>query len=62
VPHAWAYLGSGGGRLLLAYTPAGRIEAFFREAARGTLVRDPEVFRAYGMEVVGPPLALESLA
>jgi quercetin dioxygenase-like cupin family protein len=62
VPHAWAYVGSGGGRLLVAYTPAGRIEAFFREAARGTLVRDPEVFRAYGLEVVGPPLALESLA
>jgi quercetin dioxygenase-like cupin family protein len=57
VPNAWAYLGSGGGRLLLAYTPAGRVEAFFREAARGTLVQDPEVFRAYGMQLVGPPLS-----
>jgi quercetin dioxygenase-like cupin family protein len=62
VPHAWAYVGSGDGRLLIVYTPAGRIEAFFREAARGTLVRDPAVFHAYGMEVVGPPLSLEPLS
>jgi quercetin dioxygenase-like cupin family protein len=62
VPHAWACVSGAGGRLLLVYTPAGRVEAFFREAARGTLVQDPEVFRAYGFEVVGPPLSLESLA
>ena len=62
VPHAWACVSGAGARLLLVYTPAGRVEAFFREAARGTVVQDPAVFAAYGFPMVGPPLSLESLA
>src|SRR5215475_10834742 len=31
VPHAFAYDGDGPGRLLVGFTPAGRIEQFFRD-------------------------------
>ena len=31
VPHAWAFVGDAPGRLLIAFAPANRIEAFFRD-------------------------------
>ena len=60
VPHTYAHLGDGQGRLLIAYEPAGDMEDFFLEVSR--LAGPPSasevqrVFRAHGMEVVGPPL------
>src|SRR5689334_5199291 len=30
VPHVWAYVGEGRGRILITFMPAGRMEAFFR--------------------------------
>src|SRR5512138_1379369 len=61
VPHVWAFVGDGLGRLLGAITPAGQLEAFFRATARdhAPLPLDPALFRAYGFELVGPPLAIE---
>lgn len=58
VPHRWAYVGDGTGRLLVGFTPAGQMEAFFREVTKTNAmpVQDPELWRAHGMEVVGPPL------
>ena len=60
VPHVWAHVGDGIGRLLIAFQPAGRMEAFFDEMTR---VTDPPasgqmqaIFEAHGMEMVGPPL------
>ena len=30
VPHVWAHVGDGRGRILIAFAPAGQMEAFFR--------------------------------
>jgi quercetin dioxygenase-like cupin family protein len=61
VPHVWAFVGDQPGRILFIFTPAGQMEAFFREPGRRNAIppQDPAYFRAYGMELVGPPLAIE---
>ncbi|MGE5249772.1 MAG: cupin domain-containing protein [Bacteroidota bacterium] len=61
VPHVWSFVGDTPGRILFVFTPADQIEAFFREIgkANAPLPQDPALFRAYGMELVGPPLAIE---
>jgi quercetin 2,3-dioxygenase len=61
VPHVWAFVGDGIGRLIVAFTPAGRMEAFFREVTKTEAmpVQDPALWLAHGMRVVGPPLTLE---
>jgi len=57
VPHVWAYLGEQPGRMLFAFTPAARIEAFFEETSRpDAKVNDPTRFERHGMKLVGPPL------
>ena len=60
VPHAWAFVGDTPGRLLIAFAPANKMEAFFRDNAKrrkdGENVNDAEVYRAYGLELLGPPL------
>lgn len=60
VPHVWAYTGDGLGRMLIAFMPAGKMEAFFREVTRANAMppQDPQLWRAHGMELLGPPLAL----
>jgi mannose-6-phosphate isomerase-like protein (cupin superfamily) len=59
VPHVWAYVGDKPGRLLIAFAPAGQMEAFFREVTKPNAApMDAKTFRAYGMEHVGPPLSL----
>lgn len=61
VPHVWAFVGEGRGRMLISFLPAGQMEAFFREATQASamLAQDPALWRAHGMELVGPPLPLE---
>ncbi len=63
IPHVWAHVGEGTGRLIVAFQPAGEMEAFFGELAK---VKGPPsreelhtLFRSHGMEVTGPPLAVE---
>ena len=58
VPHVWAYMGETKGRLLIAFTPAGNMEAYFREVAKANAKpsQDPEFWRNHGMELLGPPL------
>jgi mannose-6-phosphate isomerase-like protein (cupin superfamily) len=58
VPHVWAFLGEGRGRILIAFLPAGKMEAFFREVTKSNAMppQDPELWRTHGMELVGPPL------
>jgi quercetin 2,3-dioxygenase len=60
VPHTWAFLGGAPGRLLIGFTPAGKMEAFFRELTKlGSMPpQDPALWLAHGMELVGPPLAV----
>ena len=58
VPHVWAHVGDGAGRMLIAFLPAGKMEAFFREVTKANAMppQDPQLWRAHGMELVGPPL------
>jgi mannose-6-phosphate isomerase-like protein (cupin superfamily) len=59
VPHVWAYAGgTGGGNILIAFMPAGKMEAFFREVTKANAMppQDPELWRAHDMELLGPPL------
>lgn len=58
VPHVWAYVGDKLGRLLITFTPAGNMEAFFREVSKTDAMppQDPAFWRAHGMELLGPPL------
>ncbi len=61
VPHVWAYVGEARGRVLITFMPAGHMEAFFRSVTQANAMppQDPELWRAHGMELLGPPLALE---
>ena len=63
VPHVWAHVGEGRGRLLIVFQPAGKMEAFFGELSKIEGAPQPEVMRrifgSHGMEMTGPPLAVE---
>jgi quercetin dioxygenase-like cupin family protein len=61
VPHVWAYVGDTRGRMLIAFMPAGKMEAFFREVTKANAMppQDPKLWRAHGMELLGPPLPVE---
>jgi mannose-6-phosphate isomerase-like protein (cupin superfamily) len=66
VPHVWAFVGETPGKLLIAFAPANRMEAFFREYMKrddsaysnANKANDKELFRVYGMELLGPPLSV----
>ena len=61
VPHVWAYVGDGPlGRMLITFMPAGKMEAFFREVTKANAMppQDPALWRAHGMELMGPPLSV----
>jgi quercetin dioxygenase-like cupin family protein len=67
VPHAWAFVGDTPGKMLIAFAPANKMEAFFRESMKrhdsaysnSVNASDKELFHAYGMELLGPPLSVE---
>ncbi|HEY8285267.1 MAG TPA: cupin domain-containing protein [Chloroflexota bacterium] len=61
VPHVWASVGATGGRILVVFVPAGSMEAFFREVTQANAMpaQDPALWRAHGMELLGPPLTVE---
>ncbi len=61
VPHVWAHVGAARGRIVIAFMPAGKMEAFFREVTKVNAMppQDPALWRAHGMELVGPPLPVE---
>ena len=60
VPHVWAYVGDTVGRMLITFIPAGKMEAFFREVTKANAMppQNPDLWRAHGMELLGPPLAV----
>lgn len=63
VPHVWAFSASSVdeiGRILIAFMPAGKMEAFFREVTRANAMPalDPALWQAHGMELLGPPLVV----
>ena len=63
IPHAWAFAGGLSGRLLISFAPAGRMEAFFNERENRGIkpgaYTTAEFMRAFGMELLGPPLRVE---
>jgi hypothetical protein len=63
VPHVWAHVGEGTGKLIAAVQPAGKLEAFFAELAKvkGDPSREEmqKLFRAHGMDLAGPALAID---
>ncbi len=61
VPHVWAFVGDGQGRILIAFLPAGRMESMFRQmfSANAMPPQDPALWAAHGLQLVGPPLPIE---
>jgi mannose-6-phosphate isomerase-like protein (cupin superfamily) len=60
IAHSWAYVGESPGRLLIAFTPAGRMQEWFeRDRKKGEYLNDAALYRAFGLELVGPPLSLK---
>ncbi|MGE5334837.1 MAG: cupin domain-containing protein, partial [Nitrososphaerota archaeon] len=61
IPHVWAHVGNARGRILVTFMPAGTMEAFFHEVTKANAMppQDPELWRAHGMELLGPPLPIE---
>ena len=61
VPHVWAFVGAARGRILITFMPAGQMEAFFRIVTQANAMppQDPALWRAHGMELLGPPLPLK---
>jgi hypothetical protein len=47
--------------MLVAFSPAGQMEAFFRIVTQANAMppQDPALWQAHGMELLGPPLAVE---
>jgi len=58
IPHGFMGAGEKPAHMIIAFTPAGMMEAFFRETAvpNGPPM-DAAMFAKYDMEYVGPPLA-----
>lgn len=61
MPHVWAHVGESRGRMLIAFMPAGKMEAFFREVTKADAMppQDPALWRVHGMDLLGPPLSLD---
>ena len=63
IPHDWAFDGDGTGKRLIAFQPAGKMEAFFNKVA--SLKEAPPreeleaFFRECGVQFTGPPLPAE---
>jgi quercetin dioxygenase-like cupin family protein len=58
LPHAWAFIGSNGGKMLISYTPAGKMEPFFREVTKTNSMppQDKALFERFDLILTGPPL------
>jgi mannose-6-phosphate isomerase-like protein (cupin superfamily) len=57
VPHTFSGAGATPAKMLIAFTPAGKMEQFFREMAHGKVdMMDAALFRRYDMELIGPPI------
>ena len=62
VPHVWAHVSEGEGRLLIAFQPAGQMESFLDALAGMGSAPAPEamaaLFASHGMTMLGPPLSV----
>jgi quercetin dioxygenase-like cupin family protein len=59
IPHGFVGLGEKPAHMIIAFSPAGKMEAFFREATvpNGPKM-DAPLFARFDMQYVGPPLAV----
>ena len=53
IPHTFSSVAATPSRMLIAFSPAGRMEAFFREV-HDPHMSDPAVWRRYGLKLIGP--------
>ena len=59
IPHGFSSVGEKPGHMLIAFTPAGKMEEFFRAVAiPNGPATDAEIFHRYDMQYVGPPLSV----
>lgn len=57
VPHAFTAVGAKPAKMLIAFSPAGKMEQFFRDVAHGKVdMMNADLARRYDVELVGPPL------
>jgi quercetin dioxygenase-like cupin family protein len=57
IPHAFAAVGEAPAHMLIAFSPAGSMEQFFRDTAiPNPPHEDDAFFRRYNMRMVGPPI------
>jgi mannose-6-phosphate isomerase-like protein (cupin superfamily) len=61
VPHVWAYVGEKPGRMLVGFTPANKMQAFFEAINKRGGPLPPAESRTFGIEVLGPPLDVKKL-
>ena len=55
IPHTFSCVSEKPGRMLIAFTPAGKMEQYFRDTAiPNPPIQDAAFFRRYGMELIGP--------
>lgn len=55
IPHTFSSVGEKAGRMLIAFSPAGKMEQFFRDTAiPNPPVQNAAFFRKYEIELVGP--------
>lgn len=61
-PHAFAGIGKPA-RMLIGFSPAGKMENFFRDAATAPLQQQGAEFHAkYDIQLLGPPLVVEGIS
>ena len=61
IPHTLANISDQPGKVLITFAPAGQMEAFFREMGKANIMpgANPEIWRAHGLKLVGPPLKID---
>lgn len=59
IPHTFTVTSETPGHMLIAFTPAGQMEDFFRAAEKNpaVLLNDPAMFASHGMKMLGPSLS-----
>ena len=63
VPHSFLSVGEISGKMIIAFQPAGKMEAFFEEFARVTTARPDAMVNGsvYGIEAVGPRVTADGV-
>jgi quercetin dioxygenase-like cupin family protein len=64
IPHVWAHVSEGIGRLIIAFQPAGQMESFLGALADAGAAPSRDamaaLFESHGMTLLGPPLSVDA--